>query len=148
MSNQLPEMHKLDLDLCLMTSKLGGIETVNASHSRLAPKSVDNLPTLIAIRPQADSDVSMIKDIGLETLDWAKLAAGKSWLEIQHGCNPEDRQKPYYATSITNRSTEKIRIDRFGTYTRSGKTLILHSITGGFFSAHQFQAWYELGENT
>jgi hypothetical protein len=114
MNKELQQLDKLDLDLCINTSKLGEAG-------------------------------SMLENIKLATsLDWADLTAGKSWLEIQHRRNPEDRRKPYYLTRITNRSSEPIRIDRFGTYTRSGKILVLHSITGGFFSRQQFQEWYDL----
>ena len=100
-----------------------------------------------ALKARADGLRPIVEDVIFATLDWADLEAGKSWLEIQHDRNHEDRQKPYYATSITNRSTEKIRIDRFGTYIQTGKTLVLHSITGGFFSCQQFQEWYNLGNS-
>jgi hypothetical protein len=100
-----------------------------------------------ALKARADGLRPIVEDVIFATLDWADLEAGKSWLEIQHDRNREDRQKPYYATSITNRSTEKIRIDRFGTYIQTGKTLVLHSITGGFFSCQQFQEWYNLGNS-
>jgi hypothetical protein len=87
------------------------------------------------------------KDVIFATLDLAELKEGKNFLEIEHRSIPKDRQKAYYSTSITNRSTEKLRIDRFCTYTQNGDILVLHSITGGFFGAQQFQEWYDLGES-
>lgn len=82
-----------------------------------------------------------------ETLKLTELKLAQSWLNIAHSSNHQDRQKPYYSTSITNRSTQKIRIDRFGTYTQAGDVLMLHSITGGLFSSQQFQEWYSLDQN-
>jgi hypothetical protein len=87
------------------------------------------------------------KDVIFAKLDLADLKAGKNFLAIRHYCTPEGRQKSYYSTSITNRSTEQIRIDRFCTYTQNGDILVLHSITGGFFSAQQFREWYNLGDS-
>jgi hypothetical protein len=86
-------------------------------------------------------------EVILDKLTLAQLRVGKSFLEIEHTVDTENRQKPYYGTSITNRSTEPIRIDRFGTYTLTDGDLILHTMTGGFFSPQQFQEWYDLGES-
>jgi hypothetical protein len=87
------------------------------------------------------------KDVIFATLDLAELAEGKKFLDIKHHSNPKDRQKAYYSTSITNLSTEHIRIDRFCTYTQNGDILVLHSIAGGFYGGQQFQEWYDLGDS-
>jgi hypothetical protein len=76
------------------------------------------------------------------TLTIAELAVGKNFLEIDHFYPQSDRDKPYFSTSLTNRSAEKIRIDRFGSYTQQGDNLVLYTMTGGLFSAQQFREWY------
>lgn len=145
MNEQLQETGKLNLSLCMTTSKLN--ETVNPTYSRLEPTPASGLLFATAIKAKADGTRPIVEDVIFATLDRADLKVGKSFLEIQHCSNPEDRQKPYYSTSITNICPEKIRIDRFGTYIQTGKTLVLHSITGGFFSGQQFQEWYDLGKS-
>jgi hypothetical protein len=72
-------------------------------------------------------------EVILDRLTLAQLRVGKSFLEIEHTVDAENRQKPYYVTNITNRSSEPIRIDRFGTYTLTDGDLILQ--------------WYDLGES-
>lgn len=140
-------MRKLSLDLDKTTNKLGEISPENSSKGRLEHADAKGLLFASAIKAKSDGSRPIIEDVIFATLDWADLKAGKNLLEIQHRSNPEDRQKPYYSTSITNKTTEKIRIDRFGTYIQKGNTLVLHSITGGFFSSQQFQEWYDLGNS-
>ncbi len=149
MSKQLQERPKLDLDPCLATSKLRTIKTITSSKTKHSLEYTQLAGSLFAtaLKAKADGSRPIVEDVIFATLDWADLKVGKSFLDVQHCRNRADRQKPYYATSITNRSTEKIRIDRFGTYIHKGKTLVLHSITGGFFSSQQFQEWYDLGKS-
>jgi hypothetical protein len=95
----------------------------------------------------ADLPKTIKKDIIFATLNLTDLQVGKSFLDIKHHADPEAPQKPYYSTSITNRSAEQLRIDRFASYTLSGDILVLHTMTGGFFSDQQFQEWYDLGQS-
>jgi hypothetical protein len=82
------------------------------------------------------------------TLNLEDLTVGKNFLDVKHYYPADARDKPYYTTSLTNRSGEKIRIDRFACYTQHDDFLALHTMTGGFFSAQQFIEWYNLdGEN-
>jgi hypothetical protein len=140
-------MRKSNLDLGSNTSKLGEIGTDKSGKSRLEHTDAKGLLFASAIKAKSDGSRPIVEDVIFATLDWADLKVGKNFLDIQHHRNRKDRQKPYYSTSITNRSTEKIRIDRFGTYTQKGQLLVLHSITGGFFSRQQFQEWYDLGQS-
>ena len=146
MNKQLQEMPKLTLDLAMATTKRISIETVN-SRKKLEQTRLSGSLFAAALKDQFDGSRPIIEDVIFATLDWADLKAGKSLLDVQHYRHRQDRHKPYYSTSITNRSTEQIRIDRFGTYLQTGKTLVLHSITGGFFSSQQFQEWYDLGNS-
>jgi hypothetical protein len=123
-----------------MNEQLEAERTLN-----LAPDLANGLLFASALKAKANGSRPIVEDVIFATLDWDELKAGKSLLDVRHQSKPKDRRKPYYSTSITNRSTEQIRIDRFGTYIKKGKTLVLHSITGGFFSSQQFQEWYELG---
>jgi hypothetical protein len=103
---------------------------------------------IVDVASTLENQVRLIqKDVIFATLNLTDLKAGKSFLGIEHSQARGDRQKSYYSTSITNRSTEKLRIDRFGTYTQNGKVLVFHSITGGFFSPQQFQEWYDLDQD-
>ncbi len=144
MNEQLQTERKLNPDLAgnqalvnglTETDKQRGIETVAAAQFQ--GKQAMWL----------DRSEPLPKEVILSKLTLAELGVGKSFLDIKHSIDPEDRHKPYYSTSITNRSTQKLRIDRFGTYTLTDDFLILHTMTGGFFSNQQFQEWYNLGES-
>jgi hypothetical protein len=119
--------------------------TVNPIDPQSDRDRGDNLPSSAVI--EAPVEAMPIIDTSFTTVNLADLKAGKSFLDIKHHCEPGEPPKPYYSTSITNRSAENLRIDRFATYIPKDKTIVLYSITGGVFSAQQFQEWYELGQN-
>ncbi len=172
---QRQKMQKLDLDVCLVTQKLGKIEAAESSYSNLVSASTiesefattlvakstiesEFVTTLIAkpstgaafataLKAKFNGARPIAEDIIFATLDWSDLKLGRSCLAVQHLRNFKNRQKPYYSTSVINRSAEPVRIDRFGTYIKIGKTLVLHTITGGFFSHQQFQEWYGLAQS-
>jgi hypothetical protein len=145
MNDRRQQMHKLDLKLGKKKNKPIESGTTPSRNSRLEHTDVFSLGSTLGAK--SDEPVGMIENVIIATFDRADLNVGKSFLDIQHCRNLEDRHKPYYSTKITNRSTQKIRIDRFGTYTKRGDLLVLHSITGGFFSCQQFQEWYDLGQS-
>lgn len=147
MGEQPQQMQESNLDPEITTNQMSGSTTGAGRDRSLESKPVNGLEFATALKARVDGSRPIVEDVIFATLDWAELAAGKNWLKIEHSSNREDRQKPYYATSITNISTARIRIDRFGTYIQTGKTLVLHSITGGFFSSQQFQQWYNLGQS-
>jgi hypothetical protein len=146
--NEQSQQSQSDLDLCMTTSKLGRFDEIeiDRSSTELAPAK-RGAEFASALKAKFDGTRPVIEDVIFATVEWDELTAGKNWLDVSHQQDPARLDKPYYATSITNRSTEKIRIDRFGTYIQTGKTLVLCSITGGFFSPQQFQEWYELGDS-
>lgn len=144
MNEQLQTKRQLNPDLAggkvlvdgiRATGKLQGIEIV-ATHQFQDKQAM-----------WLDTANPLPKEVILAKLTLAELRGGKSFLDIQHTVDAEDRQKPYYSTNITNRSAEKVRIDRFGTYSLTEGDLVLHTMTGGFFSSQQFQEWYDLGES-
>jgi hypothetical protein len=147
MNQQLQHKRELDFGFGMATSKFNRVEVVNSDRSKLDRSSDRGLQFATAIKAKHDGSRPIIEDVIFATVDRIDLEVGKSWLSVNHHSNFEDRHKPYYSTSITNQSTEAIQIDRFGTYIQKGKTLVLHSITGGFFSSQQFQEWYQLGES-
>jgi hypothetical protein len=102
---------------------------------------VDNAPLLPTVTQSIDRNIDLI----FATIELTELKLGNSLLQVQHSTERNNRHKPYYSTTLVNRSTEKIRIDRFGTYIRKGRSIVLHSITGGYFSTQQFQEWYDVG---
>ncbi len=135
MKEQLQAMGKLNLDLALATSKTSRVGITKIQAQAFIP----------GLTP--DLEHQRMETVTIPILNLADLKAGKNWLDIQHSNYAKDRQKPYYATNIINRSSEKIRIDRFATYTQLGDTLVMHSITGGFLTSQQFQEWYDLGKS-
>jgi hypothetical protein len=174
MMNELQQMQKSDLDFCLVTKRLGKIETAELSNNKLmsiptidpevtaalktTSTSKAEFATALETKPRTGAEFAaalkakfdgvrpIAEDIIFATLDWRDLKPGKNYLAIRHLRNFKDRQKPYYSTNVINRSSEPIRIDRFGTYIKIGRTLVLHTITGGFFSHQQFQEWYGLAQ--
>lgn len=146
MGEQLQQMQESN-DPQIVTTVAIGSTTGSGNSDELESKLANGLEFATALKARADGSRPIVEDVIFATLDRAELATGQNWLKIQHSSNWEDRQKPYYATSITNISTEPIRIDRFGSYIQTGKTLVLHSITGGFCSSQQFQEWYNLGQS-
>ena len=50
------------------------------------------------------------------------------------------------STTLTNVSGQRLRVLRFAGYVRTPLGWILHTVTGGFFSADEFREWYGLGE--
>ena len=119
----------------LETGRLRGIETIRDNQFR------DNRAIF------GDNSGSLPVDVIVATLTLADFRVGRKFLDIAHSVDGNDRQKPYYATSITNRSSERIRVDKFGTYTLNDDILVLHTMTGGFFSDRQFQEWYDLTDD-
>jgi hypothetical protein len=98
------------------------------------PKTLDGLSPA----SQADSDVLRLDDLEL----------GRVYIQItyeQSATHPRDRS--YYATTLKNISTERIRVHRFAGYTRSGDRWRLFTITRQFYSAHEFREWYGLGSS-
>jgi hypothetical protein len=85
---------------------------------------------------RADSDVLRLDD----------LEAGKAFIQVRYApsaSRPQDQT--YYATTLQNLSTERIRVLRFGGYRRSGKHWKLATVTRQFYSADEFREWYGLG---
>jgi hypothetical protein len=145
MNEQLPAKRILNFVPDLTNGQSEEGETVDSRPSSVKATQSNGLVLASVLPADANSSCPIVENVIFATLDWADLKAGKSFLDIRHQRKPEDRRKPYYSTSITNRSSERVRIDRFGTYIQKGQTLVLHSITGGFLSSQQFQEWYELG---
>lgn len=141
MNEQLPVASKLNIDLTT------GVKLDRDVSADLGESSVDlmrakGLMFAMALKARATGVRPIVEDTIFAAVEKAELKAGKALLEIRHRQQAADRGKPYYTSSLTNRSTERIRIDRFGTYIQKGKTLVLHSLTGGFLSAQQFREWY------
>ena len=144
MNQQLQQTRELDRDLRLTTSSLDPQEIANPNRGKVAD-GMKGRQFVAALKAKYDGTRPIIEDVIFATVELADLQAGNSYLEIAHHIQRGSSHKPYYATKITNKSTQKIQIDRFGTYVQKGNTLVLHSLTGGFLSAQQFQQWYELG---
>jgi hypothetical protein len=144
-NQQLQQTRESDLDLCVTTRSIEPSLIAEISRGKVAAGATKGQQFAAALKAKYDGKRPIIEDVIFATVELADLQAGKSCLEISHHQHRGDDRKPYYTTKITNKSTQKIRIDRFGTYVQKGNTLVLHSLTGGFLSAQQFQEWYQLG---
>lgn len=76
------------------------------------------------------------------TLDSDEVAYGRSICSVNHSRHRVDSGKAVYATSVTNRSNQRIRIERFAGLRRVGPRYELNTVTGNFFDGEQFIAWY------
>ena len=142
--NQQLQTRESDLAVCTTTS-LDRHVIATAKRGKVATDKTQGPQFVAALKAKYDGTRPIIEDVIFATVGLADLQAGKSYLEIAHHADRSSDRHPYYTTKITNKSTQRIRIDRFGTYVQKGHTLVLHSLTGGFLSAQQFQEWYELG---
>jgi hypothetical protein len=145
MNEQLPVARKLNVDLTT-ESKLDRDVGKDLGDSSVDLMRAKGLMFAMALKARSTGVRPIVENTIFAVVEKAELKAGKAVLEIRHRQQAADRGKPYYASSVTNRSTERIRIDRFGTYIQKGQTLVLHSLTGGFLSAQQFREWYGMDE--
>lgn len=113
------------------------LETSDVAQIRWAQQQLHRVTTSV---PVFDKNLDLI----FATVTLSDLKVGKNLANVRHYYDRQNRHKAYYSTQLVNTTSEPIRIDRFSTYIRKGKTLVLHSITGGFFSGQQFQGWYSL----
>jgi hypothetical protein len=103
-------------------------------------KLFDSLPADIHRAVEA----SLPKD---NTLSLADVAAGSRFVTVQHGESSNKKAgDASYATSLTNVSSKKLRITRFGGFVPDGTgKWQLSSVTGTFYTADDFVDWY--GQN-
>ena len=82
-----------------------------------------------------------------DVLEPAELAEGARWMTVTHGKpRPGSSGKLVYATSLTNVGSEPVQVLRFAGYAMIGGEWRLHTVSGSYFSAEQFRAWYGLGD--
>jgi hypothetical protein len=85
-----------------------------------------------------DSDVLRLDD----------LESGRAYVQMVYGpCATRPRDRNYYATTLTNISTERIRVHRFAGYRKCREGWKLFTVTGQFYSADEFREWYGLGSS-
>jgi hypothetical protein len=76
------------------------------------------------------------------------LKSGEQFLQVTYG---RSKAKPNdvncYSTTLTNRSHQLIRVVRFAAYVPTSRGFELSTVTGGHYSAAEFQNWYGLGTN-
>jgi hypothetical protein len=98
------------------------------------PKGLDGLSPA----SRADSDVLHLND----------LEPGRAFIQITYGpCATRPLKRSYYATTLKNISTERIRVHRFAGYARSGEGWKLFTVTRQFYSAAEFREWYGLASS-
>lgn len=83
-----------------------------------------------------DSDILHLDD----------LKPGEAYIQITYEPSvTRPRNRNYYATTLKNISTERIRVHRFAGYKRNGEGWKLSTVTRQFYSAEEFREWYGLG---
>ena len=71
------------------------------------------------------------------------LEAGKVFVEIEFGrCSSRPTEPCYYSTTLRNISEHKLRVIKFGAYSKKGNQWTLNTITRSFFTDEQFNQWY------
>jgi len=71
------------------------------------------------------------------------LEEGHALVRVEFGKSTrEPSSRRHYSTTLTNISGERIRVLKFGGYTKHGGEFFLHTITNRFFSAMTFMEWY------
>lgn len=82
------------------------------------------------------------------TLNSLEEELGKRTCEVRNSSPRKDSEgNTTYATSICNISEKRIRIDQFAAFIRARGHYVLHTASGGFYSADQFIAWYAVSAN-
>jgi hypothetical protein len=78
-----------------------------------------------------------------ETLTAADLKEGVALVRVEFGkstSQPDSRH--HYSTTLTNVSGKRVRVLKFGGYTKGGNAFSLNTITARFFTAKDFKEWY------
>jgi hypothetical protein len=74
----------------------------------------------------------------------AELNVGKRFIAIEYGHSlKKEAGRVYYSTTLKNVSNVPVKITRFGAFKPDGEgAWTLHTVTGSYFSAHDFVQWY------
>ncbi len=76
------------------------------------------------------------------------LEEGRKYIEVKYGRSelaPGDPNR--YSTTLVNISGQRIKVLRFAGYKRTREGWKLSTVTGSFYSAEEFRAWYGLGKS-
>lgn len=75
------------------------------------------------------------------------LKPGNQFVTVLHDrCRLHPGERHYHSTTLKNISSQRIRILRFGGYTKTSAGWKLDTITHDFFTAEEFRAWYGAAE--
>jgi len=78
-----------------------------------------------------------------DLLTAADLERGQSLVRVEFGASTsEPGSRHHYSTKLTNVSGKRVRVLKFGGYTKAGKGYSLNTITSRFFTAEDFKEWY------
>jgi hypothetical protein len=73
----------------------------------------------------------------------ADLKEGLSVVRVTFGrSRSEPASRHHYSTTLRNLSEKRVRILKFGGYTKVGKVFALNTISQRFFTAEDFKEWY------
>ena len=78
-----------------------------------------------------------------ETLTEADLEEGRALVQVLFGrSTSHPGSRDHYSTALVNLSCERVRVLKFGGYSRRGETYVLNTVTHRFFTASDFLEWY------
>jgi hypothetical protein len=71
------------------------------------------------------------------------LKAGSAFGKVIFGpCKARQDDPNHYSTTLSNTGAEAFRVDRFCGFVRAGEKYVLSTVTGDYFTAREFVAWY------
>jgi hypothetical protein len=98
----------------------------------------DNLPLPAWVKSPAKSVVP-----DREELTPADLTQGQALVRVTFGkSTSQPGSRHHYSTTLSNVSEKRVRVLKFGGYTKVGKAFALNTITRRFFTAEDFKEWY------
>lgn len=115
--------------VCSPSGQLLHTEWINKSHWDTLPAHI-----LGQLKSKLPLDTS---------LTLSQLESGKQILEVSYSASDmkaDDRH--YVSTTLKNISSRKIRIVKFGGFKAQESAWQLNSVTGDFYTAHDFRDWY------
>ncbi|MDP6111082.1 MAG: hypothetical protein QGG53_04370, partial [Planctomycetota bacterium] len=79
-----------------------------------------------------------------DILNFSHLAQGVEFVRISFGpCSSRPGASDYYSTTIENISAVRIRVLRFGGFSKQWNSYRLNTINGDYFSDDEFINWYD-----
>lgn len=78
-----------------------------------------------------------------DTFDPEVLERGREYAEVTFGrCPSRPADRNHYSTTIRNVGSVRFRVTKFGAFSKRGGVYVLSTVSGDYFTAEEFAAWY------